>query len=448
MPFHEKNLRPPRLPARRLSVSGTLKEYRQILLTGLVVILFSELYFNFALQDFRISLSVAVFPVLLMTLTRESNPFLTGLFTSAMVAVFRFGLGLLQGQGMVEAFTRNIYGALFYTWYGLFFILLVQKKSVVPTVRIMVTILLCDFGANLVEVGFETGLRYDSQKYTFYILLLLVACFRTLCAGTLLALYWSYFSLLSQAGHEERYQKLFLMKTGLKTEIYFMRRSSEQIEGIVRNAYRLYEELSGMEIPPETQKLALQIACDVHDIKKDYIRITQGIESQIGESAEEGAMSFSSILRILRESTYRMKDVDEERIRLDFRCQQDFTTRHHYALMSILYNLVTNSVEAIQSAGGRGEVRIEEEKQGDKYLITVIDNGPGIPPELMRSVFKMGFSTKYDEKTGNMSRGMGLPGVKLSVEEQLEGSLMVSSEPGKRTAFYLEIPARKLESET
>ena len=317
-----------------------------------------------------------------------------------------------------------------------------------PTVRLMAVVLFCDFGANLVEVGFETGLRYDTQEYTFYILLLLVACLRTLCAGTLLALYWSYFSLLSQAGHEERYQKLFMMKTGLKTEIYFMHRSSEQIEGIVRNAYRLYEDLSGMEVPPETQKLALQIACDVHDIKKDYIRITQGIESQIGESAEEGAMSFSSLLRILRESTYRLKDVDEERIRLDFRCRQDFTTHHHYALMSVLYNLVTNSVEAIQSAGGRGEVRIEEEKQGDKYLITVIDNGPGIPPELMRSVFKMGFSTKYNEKTGNMSRGMGLPGVKLSVEEQLGGSLLVSSEPGRQTAFYLEIPAGKLESET
>ena len=140
--------------------------------------------------------------------------------------------------------------------------------------------------------------------------------------------------------------------------------------------------------------------------------------------------------------------MDEERIRLDFRCRQDFTTHHHYALMSVLYNLVTNSVEAIQSAGGRGEVSIEEEKQGDKYLITVIDNGPGIPPELMRSVFKMGFSTKYNEKTGNMSRGMGLPGVKLSVEEQLGGSLLVSSEPGRQTDFYLEIPAGKLESET
>ncbi|MCF2556891.1 MAG: ATP-binding protein [Bacteroidales bacterium] len=447
MAVHEKKA--PSLPpvGKRLPAGGA-KECRQILLTGLVVILFSELYFSFALKTFRISLAVAVFPVLLVTLARESNPFITGLCTSALVGAFRFGLSLLQGMSPAEAFAENIYGAMFYTWYGLFFMLLVKKKSVVPTVRLMAVVLFCDFGANLVEVGFETGLRYDTQEYTFYILLLLVACFRTLCAGTLLALYWSYFSLLSQAGHEERYQKLFMMKTGLKTEIYFMHRSSEQIEGIVRNAYRLYEDLSGMEVPPETQKLALQIACDVHDIKKDYIRITQGIESQIGESAEEGAMSFSSLLRILRESTYRLKDVDEERIRLDFRCRQDFTTHHHYALMSVLYNLVTNSVEAIQSAGGRGEVRIEEEKQGDKYLITVIDNGPGIPPELMRSVFKMGFSTKYNEKTGNMSRGMGLPGVKLSVEEQLGGSLLVSSEPGRQTAFYLEIPAGKLESET
>ena len=425
-----------------------MKESRQIFLTGLVVILLSELNFNFAVQGFRISLSVAVFPVLLLTLTRECSAFLTGLCTSLMVLAFRTGLGLLQGQTLAEAFASHVFGALFYLWYGLLFRLLLRKeKSIVPTARVMLTILACDYIANMIEVGCETVFHFNTQKYTFYIVLLLVACFRTLCAGTLLALYWSYFRLLSQAGHEERYQRLFLMKTGLKTEVYFMRRNSEQIEGIVRNAYQLYEKLSGLEIPPETQKLALQIACDVHDVKKDYIRITQGIESQIGDDIDEDAMSFSSILRILRESTYRMENVDEEHIRLEFSCQKDFTTRQHYTLMSILHNLVTNSIEAIQSAGDRGEVRIEEKKQGDKYIISVIDSGPGIPPDLIRSVFKMGFSTKYDEKTGNMSRGMGLPGVKLTVEEQLGGNLLVSSVPGKSTSFYIEIPAKEVECE-
>lgn len=424
-----------------------IKEWKHLLLTGLAVTLLSELNFNFAVQGFRISLSVAVFPVLLLTLNRECSAFLSGLFTAVMVLAFRTGLAMFQGLAFGAALRAHVFGAFFYIWYGLFFMLFIKKRAVIPSIRTMLIICFCDFASNLIEIGFETGLRYNTQKYTFYIALLAVACFRTICAGTLLTLYWSYARLLTQASHEERYQRLFLMKTDLKTEVYFMKKSSDQIEGIVKNAYRLYEKLSLQEIPPEDQKLALQIACDVHDIKKDYIRITQGIESQIGESLEESAMSFSSLLKILRDSTYRMTGVREEDIRLDFSCQKDFTTRQHYTLMSMLKSLINNSIEAIQSSGGKGEVSITQEKRGDKYIITVADNGPGIPPELMRSVFKMGFSTKYNEKTGNMSRGMGLPGVRLTVEEQLKGSLLVSSEPGKRTAFYIEIPAEELECE-
>ena len=73
MAVHEKKV--PSLPPVGKSLpAGGVKESRQILLTGLVIILFSELYFSFALKTFRISLAVAVFPVLLVTLTRESNP--------------------------------------------------------------------------------------------------------------------------------------------------------------------------------------------------------------------------------------------------------------------------------------------------------------------------------------------------------------------------------------
>ena len=110
MAVHEKKA--PSLPpvGKRLPAGGA-KEYRQIFLTGLVVILFSELYFSFALKTFRISLAVAVVPVLLVTLARESNPFITGLCTSALVGGFRFGLSLLQqckaGISVVATDVRN-----------------------------------------------------------------------------------------------------------------------------------------------------------------------------------------------------------------------------------------------------------------------------------------------------------------------------------------------------
>ena len=95
--------------------------------------------------------------------------------------------------------------------------------------------------------------------------------------------------------HENRYRRLFLMTTGLKNEIYFMKKNSEEIESVMSNAYRLYERLSAMDVPDDMKKMSLSIARDVHEIKKDYIRIIQGIEQEISEEYDEKQMSFQDL---------------------------------------------------------------------------------------------------------------------------------------------------------
>ena len=57
----------------------------------------------------------------------------------------------------------------------------------------------------------------------------------------------------------------------------------------------------------------------------------------------------------------------------------------------------------------------------------------------------MGFSTKFDYKTGNIYRGVGLSGVKMTLEEQLGGTITVQSSLGEYTTFTVEIPRQKLE---
>ena len=86
--------------------------------------------------------------------------------------------------------------------------------------------------------------------------------------------------LLTKEEHENRYQRLFLMTTSLKNEVYFMKKNSEEIESVMSNAYRLYEKLSELGVPEETKRMSLAIARDVHEIKKDYLHIMQGIENE------------------------------------------------------------------------------------------------------------------------------------------------------------------------
>ena len=74
----------------------------------------------------------------------------------------------------------------------------------------------------------------------------------------------------------------------------------------------------------------------------------------------------------------------------------------------------------------------------------VADNGPGIAPKYINSVFEMGLSTKFDPSTGSLYRGMGLPNVRL-VAQELGGHVDVTSQPGLRTEFIVGIPAAILE---
>lgn len=55
--------------------------------------------------------------------------------------------------------------------------------------------------------------------------------------------------------------------------------------------------------------------------------------------------------------------------------------------------------------------------------------GPGISPRAMQNLFRVGYSTKFNPETGNISRGIGLPAVEFMVQE-LGGTIQVDSGPG------------------
>lgn len=57
----------------------------------------------------------------------------------------------------------------------------------------------------------------------------------------------------------------------------------------------------------------------------------------------------------------------------------------------------------------------------------------------MKMLFQVGYSTKFNQATGDINRGVGLPAVRYIVDE-LGGDLRVESEPGTGTTFFVELP--------
>lgn len=425
-----------------------MNDWKKILLIASVTALSSELYWNIFSSGFRISLSVILLPVLLMTLGKHISSFKTCFVTAITVVLFRFILahsGIADATNILLLFLPN---ALFYICYGFMFTSMIPNKYTCSYKRLLPTLFLSDLISNIVELCvFETQQpgSFSVQRIS---ILALVAAFRSLLASLILLGESQYRTLLKKEEHENRYRRLFLMTSALKNEIYFMKKNSAEIESIMGNAYRVYERLSLMEnIPDDMKQMSLAIARDVHEIKKDYIRIIQGIEQEISEEFDEKRMSFQDLLNILEATTHHLLEEKSVHIVLEFQCTRDFMTEEHYELMAILKNIVNNAIEAIEGAHKHGAIQIVEQYADGIYEFKIRDNGPGISPRHLPNIFKMGYSTKFDYKTGNIFRGVGLYGVKTTVEEHFGGTIDVESEPGKGTVFTIRIPAKSLEEE-
>jgi signal transduction histidine kinase/pSer/pThr/pTyr-binding forkhead associated (FHA) protein len=101
-----------------------------------------------------------------------------------------------------------------------------------------------------------------------------------------------------------------------------------------------------------------------------------------------------------------------------------------------LLNLLTNAIDALDEEGG--EVKISTEKHGEgEVLITVEDNGSGIPEEICQRIFDVFFSTK-----GSQGTGLGLAVTKKIIEEH-GGSIEVQSKEDQGTKFSIQLPIGK-----
>ncbi len=102
-------------------------------------------------------------------------------------------------------------------------------------------------------------------------------------------------------------------------------------------------------------------------------------------------------------------------------------------LKRILTNLISNAVQAMPTTG---KLTIAALRQNDEAVISVEDNGIGIPEELKNKMFKPLFTTKAK------GQGFGLAVVK-KLTEAMQGTVTFESKNGKGTKFILRFPFPK-----
>lgn len=422
-----------------------LTPFQRMVIIAIVVSATSQLYLAVWAEGFRVSAAAILYPVLLMSLMRSSRQPDTGFITGAFVMIVRVILDLAAGVEFTEALLLEYPGGVFYFCYDCLLCLMVPDRRSVSYTQVGFALCTCDICANALNLLLSAGSGSLSESYTLLPLLGLGVA-RGGTAALILRFGHYYHQLLQHQEHERRYQRLFIMTAELKNELYFLKKDSEDIEGVMARAYQLYERLGELGVPDEDQALALAIAREVHEIKKDNLRIIRGIEGEVADVYDEEEMRISDLFRILEDSTRRLLGEQRSEVRLVCRYEDDVRIIEHYRLLSVIKNLVTNAVEAVQSAGGQGTVLVECFLKSGNLILRVSDNGPGLSPRAKNNLFKVGYSTKFDPNTGNISRGVGLPAVKFIIEE-LGGTIQVESTPGEGAHFTVSLPLGAIQGE-
>jgi two-component system NtrC family sensor kinase len=101
-------------------------------------------------------------------------------------------------------------------------------------------------------------------------------------------------------------------------------------------------------------------------------------------------------------------------------------------LQQVFLNLISNAIDAI---GKNGRIGVKTIRSEGEILVSVTDNGPGIPEEMVRKVFDPFFTTKSSGK----GTGLGL-WISYGIMEKMGGNISVNSKVGEGTTFVVRIP--------
>ena len=101
-------------------------------------------------------------------------------------------------------------------------------------------------------------------------------------------------------------------------------------------------------------------------------------------------------------------------------------------LNQVWTNIISNAADAME---GKGELKVKTHRSGGEIVVSITDNGPGIPPEVCDSLFDPFVTTKPVGK----GTGLGLNISRNIIVDKHGGDISVDTRPGQ-TRFTIRLP--------
>ena len=182
--------------------------------------------------------------------------------------------------------------------------------------------------------------------------------------------------------------------------------------------------------PSSVQETAKEMENDLHRLNTIANRF-----SKIGSEPTKKRENISEIVE--KVCAYMEKRVPHlgKKVVIERNLEDDIHVLANGELLEWVFeNVLKNGVESIESQNGLITVAMSKLVKG-KVIITLKDNGKGMPGQIRRRIFEPGFTTK---KRG---WGLGLSLSKRIVERYHDGKIFVKdSTVGKGTTFVIELP--------
>jgi len=162
---------------------------------------------------------------------------------------------------------------------------------------------------------------------------------------------------------------------------------------------------------------------DINALADEYLRLAYHGLLAKDNSLSDGQAGFNATLKT---------DFDERIGKIDV-IPQD--------IGRVIFNLITNAFYVVdekkkkQIVGYEPTVSVNTKKVGDKVLISVNDNGSGIPQKVMDKIFQPFFTTK---PTGQ-GTGLGLS-LAYDIVKAHGGEIKVETKEGEGSEFIIQLP--------
>jgi PAS domain S-box-containing protein len=191
---------------------------------------------------------------------------------------------------------------------------------------------------------------------------------------------------------------------------------------------------------PETERVALrEAAISIGDIANSLLAKYKAKEAESSIKTEERQPTLLSatLLQILTDKKFQYNE-------LPVKFQHDFHTAGQFSFSQLelssfkrmMSNLINNAVDAFEKK--EGQVTLELDATDEHVYIKVIDNGKGMPPELIEKIMQKIAVTEGKAE----GHGIGLTQVRETLERN-NGKLSIHSTVGQGTQIILEFPRIK-----